>query len=193
MRTFVASLVCTLLLASSAWGQSEPKASPSSAKSPSTSSSGGPHASLTLAGHVLIGDVAPDFGLTSNKDREVRLSRQRGDWVLLVFAQDRDDFTAYRTVNDDLSAIGVRLLGVCRDNPQTLRATATRNGIPFELLADATGEISTMYGLYDAARRCCVPGFMVLDRRGVVKLAVSGQTLPANQVLSLTSLTVAAP
>jgi peroxiredoxin len=146
-----------------------------------------------VEGRVLVGDVAPDFDLTSSRDRVIRLSKQRGDWVLLVFAPDRDDFAAYSTVNSDLAAIGVRLLGVCRENPQTLRTVAEKNGIPFEMLADATGEISSMYGLYDGARRCCIPGFLVLDRRGVVKLAVSGQQVPVNQVLSLTALTVAAP
>jgi peroxiredoxin Q/BCP len=191
MKAF-AVLVIPLLIASSAWGQSDPKASTTSSRS-TTSVPSGTHAVLTLEGHVLIGDVAPDFDLTSSRDRQVRLSRQRGDWVVLVFAPDRDDFASYRTINDDLTAIGVRLLGVCRDNPQTLRTIAEKSGLPFEMLADATGEISSMYGLYDGARRCCIPGFLVLDRRGVVKLAVSGQQVPANQVLSLTSLTVAAP
>jgi len=191
MKAFVV-LVVPLLLTSPAWGQSELKTPPTSTRS-TTPAPTGIHAALTVEGHVLVGDVAPDFDLTSSRDRQVRLSRQRGDWVLLVFVPDRDGFSDYSTVNHDLAAIGVRLLGVCRDNPQTLRTVAEKNGIPFEMLADATGEISSMYGLYDGARRCCIPGFLVLDRRGVVKLAVSGQVVPASQVLSLTSLTVAAP
>jgi peroxiredoxin len=191
MKAFVV-LVIPLLLASPAWGQDAPKAAPTSSRS-TTSAPTGAHATLTVEGRVLVGDVAPDFDLASSRDRVIRLSKQRGDWVLLVFAPDRDDFAAYSTVNGDLAAIGVRLLGVCRDNPQTLRTVAEKSGIPFEMLADPTGEISSMYGLYDGARRCCIPGFLVLDRRGVVKLAVSGQQVPANQVLSLTALTVAAP
>jgi len=187
-----AVLVVPLLLASPAWGQSELKTPPTPSRS-TTPAPTSTHAALTVEGRVLVGDVAPDFDLTSSRDRQVRLSRQRGDWVLLVFASDRDDFTDYRSVNADLTAIGVRLLGVCRDNPQTLRTVAEKNDIPFEMLADATGEISSMYGLYDGSKRCCIPGFLVLDRRGVVKLAVSGQQVPPTQVLSLTALTVAAP
>jgi peroxiredoxin len=192
MRIFVAGLALLLLLPSSAWAQSEPKASPTSSRT-TGSTTPSPRATLSITGHVLIGDVAPDFDLTSSRDRQVRLSRQRGDWVLLVFAPDRDEFESYRTMNDDLSAIGVRLFGVCRDNPQSLRTLAEKQEIPFEMLADPTGEISSMYGLYDAQRRTCVPGFLVLDRRGVVKLAVMGQAVPPSQTLSLTSLTVAAP
>jgi peroxiredoxin len=145
---------------------------------------------MRVAGQLFVGDVAPDFELPSSRDRKVTLSHQRGDWLLMVFASDRDDFRELSSIYQDCSAIGVRMFGMCRDNPQSLRSTAQKLGIPFEMLADPTGEISSIYGLYDALHRTCVPGFVVLDRKGVVKLVVSGQQVPAREILELTRLTV---
>ena len=190
MRTWFCSFVIAALLAPSAWAADEPKTPPASKRSAGAGTSG-PGGQLRIAGRLYIDEAAPDFELPSSRDRKVVLSRQRGDWLLLVFVADRNDFAAMRTINDDCAAIGVRIFGVCRDNPQSLRSTAARDGIPFEMLADPTGEISSLYGLYDAPHRTCVPGFVVLDRHGVVKLLVTGQVVPPSQILELTRLTAA--
>jgi peroxiredoxin len=146
---------------------------------------------MRIAGRLYVGDPAPDFELPSSRDRDVTLSRQRGDWLLMVFVSDRDDFGELGSIYEDCGAIGVRIFGMCRDNPQSLRSTAQKLGIPFEMLADPTGEISSIYGLYDALHRTCMPGFVILDRHGIVKLVVTGQQVPARQILELTRLTVA--
>ena len=147
---------------------------------------------MRIAGQLYVGDPAPDFELLSSRDRKVTLSQQRGDFLLMVFASDRDDFGPLGSIYEECGAIGVRIFGLCRDNPQSLRSTGQKLGIPFEMLADPTGEISSMYGLYDGVHRTCVPGFIVLDRKGVVKLMVSGQQVPPRQMLELTRLAVEA-
>ena len=189
MRKWLCSLVIGALLVAPAGANDEPKAPPEGKRSSGAGTSG-PGGQLRIAGRLYVGDPAPDFELPSSRDRKIVLSRQRGDWLLLVFVADRNDFAAMRTINDDCAAIGVRLFGVCRDNPQSLRSAAAKDGIPFEMLADPTGEISSMYGFYDALHRTCVPAFVVLDRRGVVKLVVSGQVVPPTQILELTRVTV---
>jgi peroxiredoxin len=189
MRRFVVSVIAVTWLASMAGATTEPK-SPPPGRATTGAGTSGPGAQMRVAGQLYVGDLAPDFELPTSRDRKVTLSRQRGDWLLMVFASDRDDFGELSSIYEDCSAIGVRMFGMCRDNPQSLRTAAQKLGIPFEMLADPTGEVSSIYGLYDALHRTCVPGFVVLDRKGVVKLVVSGQQVPAKQILELTRLTV---
>ena len=192
MRTIVISFVVAVLLAPSAWAQGEPKERSSGGKQGSAGTTTNPSPSSGGTGRYYVGDVAPDFELPSSRDRPVMLSRQRGDWLLLVFVRDRNDFVKIRTIHDDCQALGVRIFGLCRDNPQGLRTVAQRDSIPFEMLADPTGEISAMYGLYDSMHRTSIPGCLVLDRRGIVRLAVSGVELPATEMLELARLTIMA-
>jgi peroxiredoxin len=190
MRRVIGIAVAVVWLAASAGATPEPKAPPSTRTS-SGSGTSGPGGQMRIAGRLYVGDPAPDFELPSSRDRKVTLSHQKGDFLLLVFASDRDDFREVSAIYQDCGAIGVRIFGMCRDNPQSLRTTAQKQSIPFEMLADPTGEISSIYGLYDALHRTCVPGFVVIDRLGVVKLVVSGQQVPARQMLELTRLTIA--
>lgn len=192
MRRFVVVGIAVTWLASVAGATPEPKAPPAGRNNGATGTSG-PGAQMRIAGQLYVGDPAPDFELPSSRDRKVTLSQQRGDFLLMVFASDRDDFDPVGSIYEDCGAIGVRIFGLCRDNPQSLRSTAQKLGIPFEMLADPTGEISSIYGLYDGVHRTCVPGFIVLDRKGVVKLMVSGQQVPPKQILELTRLAVASP
>src|SRR5262245_2729909 len=169
--------VAVVWLASTAGATGEPKAPPGTRGS-SGSGTSGPGGQMRIAGRLYVGDPAPDFELPSSRDRQVTLSHQKGDWLLMVFASDRDDLAEVSGIYDECGAMGVRIFGMCRDNPQSLRSTAQKHNIPFEMLADPTGEISAIYGLYDALHRTCVPAFVVLDRLGVVKLVVSGQHVP---------------
>jgi len=61
------------------------------------------------------------------------------------------------------------------------------------MLADATGQVSAAYGLYDFTRSETRPGFVVLDRQGYVRFAVLGQVLPADDILHLVEFVVAVP
>jgi peroxiredoxin len=194
MKRIVVGVIAVTWLATTAGATPEPKAPPAGRSGNATGSSApGSQAQMRVAGQLYIGDTAPDFELPSSRDRDVTLSRQRGDWLLMVFVSDRDDFGALSSIYEECGAIGVRIFGMCRDNPQSLRSTGKKLGIPFEMLADPTGEISSIYGLYDGLHRTCVPGFVVVDRLGVVKLVVSGQQVPARQILELTRLTVEPP
>jgi len=121
---------------------------------------------LKMSGQIYVGELAPDFALTSSTGRELALSRLRGEWVLLHFVPDRRDFAILGEAQPDLARMGVTLVGVCKDNPQSLRSYAQREGVSYELLADATGEISAVYGLYDAAASASRSGFLVVDRSG---------------------------
>lgn len=148
-----------------------------------------PVAQQSISGHVTVGESAPDFELTSSASRDVALSSLRGDWVLLYFARDRRQFERFQPLHADLSRLGVVLVGVCNENPQSLRSFARRKGIGFEILGDATGEICALYGLFDHATDSSRTGCVVIDRGGIVRLVLHGDAA-ADQVAGLTQYTV---
>jgi alkyl hydroperoxide reductase subunit AhpC len=57
--------------------------------------------------------------------------------------------------------------------------------LPIILLSDVTGEISQLYGLYDTRMRQVRPGFVLIDRQGVVRVALLGQQLPFGEMMAL--------
>ncbi|HUK64241.1 MAG TPA: peroxiredoxin family protein [Dongiaceae bacterium] len=186
------SLVWGLLIAcltSTALAQTEPKSSPPAQPSPSRSTTT-PAPSLTLSGHVTAGDNAPSFELASSSGQQRSLRSLKGDWVVLLFMPSKSDFIRFRESSADFARLPATLVGITVDNPQTLRNLANKEKLPFELLGDVTAEVSATYGMWDAAASATHPGMVVVDRRGIIKLVVSGQVLPPDQVLSLTSLTI---
>jgi len=150
-----------------------------------TSSGAAPVGQLRVGGSVLVGEPAPDFDLWGSRNRELRLSRTRGDWVLLAFADRRESLGELTAVRSELKGSGVTILGVCHDKPQTVRTYTEKNKIPFEILSDVTGEVSSIYGLYDGGGRRILPGFVVLDRQGIVRMALLGTRLPPDQVVEI--------
>ena len=137
----------------------------------------------------MVGDPAPDFDLTSSSGNDVVLSSLRGDWLLLRFADDRRELAEMAPMKDELDQMGVRLLGICSDKPQTLRAFIQRTNLPFEVLSDASGEVSAVYGFYDPNTLASRTGVVIVDRRGIVRMALQGGA-PAEQVVELTRFTL---
>jgi len=156
--------------------KSQPR--PQSQLTPTGPSSTVPTSQLRLDGNVYVGEFAPDFTLTSAGGRELALSHLRGHWVLLHFVPDRRDFSALEAAREDLAKLDVIMVGVCKDNPQSLRAQAQRDSVSFELLADVTGEVSALYGLYDSASFSCRSGLVVVDRTGKTRLSLMGSIPP---------------
>lgn len=141
-----------------------------------------PHTRVHIRGEIVIGERAPDFELDASTGRPLRIGSLRGDWVLLLFDSRKEEVAAVRRVHDGLRTLGVRPVGVCDEKAYHLESYARRETIPFPLLADPTGEISAIYGLYDSERATTGPGFVLLDRGGVVRMALLGQRFPPEDV-----------
>lgn len=192
MKTGTPSLVlmAALALPSTTLAQAEIKNPARGGPPPQTTEVTSPRARGRVTGRIYIGEQAPDFALWGSRDRETRLSTLRGDWVLLSFADRREGLGPLKEVDAELRQLGVRLLGISHEKAQTLRTYAVRESVGFEMLADVTGEIAALYGLYDSEHRAIVPGFVVLDRQGIVRLALLGQAIPASQVTDLVRFTM---
>lgn len=138
-----------------------------------------------ILSQVYIGEPAPDFELDSSLGRPIRLDHLKGYWVLLVFGDGRADIAPLREQEPQLRHLGVKPYGLCADKAHVIRAFAEREGLPFPLLADVTGEISQLYGLYDGKASVIRPGFVLIDRQGVVRMAMLGQRMGWQEMLAL--------
>lgn len=138
------------------------------------------------AGKVHLGERAPDFELDGTQGKTVRLSSLRGDWVVLAFADRSRDVVGLREIEATLRTLGARVAAVCREKPQTLRARAQSDSLGFLLLADPTGQAADSYGLYDRAYSRTDPGFVVLDRKGVLRFAALGYLPQPSEIAALT-------
>jgi peroxiredoxin Q/BCP len=192
MKSLVVAMIALAVLAPPALGQGTPPTK-STTQNPRTETGNQgqemPHGQLRVTGQVHVGDGAPDFTAPSSSGREVTLSRLKGDWIVLVFAENREDFAALRRTQVELAGIGARILGLCKEKAHRLRSYVDSEGLPFDLLADDTGEISALYGYYNLERRSSTHGFVVVDRQGVVRLALQGQA-PPQQVEELVRFTI---
>jgi peroxiredoxin len=139
-----------------------------------------------LSGQVAVGESAPGFELTNADGDHVRLSSFSGTRVLLCFAERRESITGYRAVAESLLASGVRLVVIARDSPRSLKSLADRERLTFELLSDPTGEISAIYGSYDAGISSIRPGYVLVGTTSVVRMALLGQHLPPTDLLHIT-------
>jgi peroxiredoxin len=146
-----------------------------------------------ITSQVYVGEQAPDFELDGSQGVPLRLAHLKGYWVLLVFADRRADLAPLKAIEPELRKLGVRPYGVCADKAHVLKAYAERERLPMVLLSDVTGEISQLYGLYDTRMRLVRPGFTLIDRQGVVRMALLGQKIAFGEMLDLVKSSVTGP
>jgi peroxiredoxin Q/BCP len=181
-----AVLAAALLFApSTAHAQSDPK-SPATAPTRPANTGGSvePRSSIGLLGRIAPGVEAPDFELDGSGGVPVRLASLRGGWVMLAFAATRESLAVLSSAYTALTEHGVRLVGVCHDKASSVVQFARRSHTPVLVLADVTGEVSAMYGLWDAVHGATLPGYVLIDPRGVVRAAYHGRT-PAGDLEEL--------
>ncbi len=191
MRTIMWMLLAMSLVAAGAAAQESSKGSPPSR--PPHEPPAGPHNPSPqgrIEGEIFLGDLAPDFELDGSRGKPARLSYYRGDWVVLVFADRREQLGRLAAVNGEMTEVGAVLLGVCKEKAYVLERYAAREKVPFLMLADWSGEISALYGLYDYEHSEIQPGFMVLDRTGTVRLAFVGINLPPEEIARIARFAV---
>lgn len=189
MKTAALVLAAVTTLSPPALAQTG-KTSPPPAPGSSQGGQATPQARVHVHGQVYIGERAPDFKLDGSDGKIVRPSRFRGDWVVMVFADRKESLGPLAAIHDELRTLGVRIFGVCKEKAHGLHTYSTRQRLPFVLGADWTGEISAMYGLYDSEHSRISPGFLVVDREGIVRMALLGHNLPPEQIAALVRFAV---
>jgi len=102
---------------------------------------------------VTVGNPAPEFELADQSGQLHSLEDYRNQWVVLYFYPKdgtpgctteacafRDNIFAFRKMN-------TQILGVSLDDVESHKSFAEENSLPFPLLADVDGELSTAYGV----------------------------------------------
>jgi thioredoxin-dependent peroxiredoxin len=127
------------------------------------------------------GDVAPDFELPSQSGEKVKLSDQRGHWVVVYFypADDTPGCTAeacsFRDNYEDFTDAGAVVIGISGDSVESHVKFADKHQLPFTLLSDGDGELRKEWGVSKSLG--LLPGRVtyVIDPDGVVRKRFSSQ------------------
>ncbi|MFC6872648.1 thioredoxin-dependent thiol peroxidase [Halobellus marinus] len=100
------------------------------------------------------GMPAPDFELPDQDGETVSLSSYRGEYVVVYFYPRADtpgcttEACGFRDAYDEYAARDVRVLGVSDDPVDDLAPFAAEYDLPFRLLSDEDGAVSTAYDSY---------------------------------------------
>ena len=101
-----------------------------------------------------IGDRAPDFNLPDGEGNLVKLSDFQGKRVILYF-YPRDntpgctkEACGFRDAYPNYQAHDLVVLGISTDDAKSHSKFSTKFNLPFPLLSDEGGQISTAYGSY---------------------------------------------
>ena len=100
-----------------------------------------------------VGDVAPDFELSDQDGKPVRLSDLGGTAVLYLYPRAATpgctvQACGVRDRQSDYRAAGAEVLGISPDEPRSLRRFADRHGLPFTLLGDRDHSVAEAYGVW---------------------------------------------
>jgi len=130
----------------------------------------------------VIGQPAPAFELDSSLGRPVQLTSLRGDWTALFFMTRMNAAPDFNPTQLALQTENIRLVGVCHERARTVESFAQRNSLSWVLLADVTGEVGAMDGVWDEAQRGFIPGLVLLDSHGIVRYASIGRAFSPDQL-----------
>lgn len=136
---------------------------------------------------TLVGKKAPDFiahAYHQNKFKDIRLSSLKGKWAILAFYPG--DFTfvcptelsRFADLYGDFKKVNAEVLSVSTDSEHVHKAWADQSAsikkIQYPMLADSSGKISKMYGVYisegvDEGRS--LRATFIIDPDGIVRSA----------------------
>ncbi len=126
------------------------------------------------------GDVAPEFALPTLAGNTVRLSELRGEVVAVHFWAQQCRFCEgemrwLQEVHQGLEADGFRLLGVnSGQDRKTVDEFVRRvEVITFPVLLDEASKVTRRYGVIG------LPTTLLLDRQGIVRHKIIGESEPA--------------
>lgn len=108
--------------------------------------------SVLLAG-LEPGVVAPDVSALNQDGRRVKLSDFPGRPVLIFFYPKDDtpgctkEACALRDAYSRYQELGIVILGVSRQSPESHRAFKAKHHLPFDLLSDEDGSFSRAFGV----------------------------------------------
>lgn len=125
--------------------------------------------------HILeIGNQAPDFSLLDNNKKEHSLIDYQNEW-LVIFFYPKDNTPGctveacqFRNDYKNILALDTKILGINTDSSESHARFINKQQLPFPLLSDKTGTVSTHYGtLFKLGPiKFCKRHSFIIDPRG---------------------------
>jgi len=104
--------------------------------------------------NVVIGDKAPDFTAATDGGGKLTLSKLKGQNVILYFYPKDDtsgctkEACGFRDALPDFGKANAAVVGVSRDKVASHDKFKTKYRLPFTLISDEEGGVSTAYGTW---------------------------------------------
>lgn len=125
---------------------------------------------------VKVGDLAPDFTLTSQTGESVSLKDFKGKKSVVLYFYPKDDTPgctveacAFRDSYQVFKDAGAEVIGISSDNTQSHQQFVKKYDLPFILLSDTGNKVRQLYGV--PATLWILPGRVtyIIDQDGVVR------------------------
>jgi peroxiredoxin Q/BCP len=138
---------------------------------------------------ISVGDTAPDFTLTSQKNEQVTLSqfREKKNVVLYFYPKNETrgctrEACTFRDSYELFTDLGAEVIGVSADTVESHKAFAAHYSLPFTLLSDMDSRVRNLYGATSPLG--IIPGRVtfVIDKKGIVRHVFSSQLQPEKHV-----------
>ena len=131
---------------------------------------------------ITINDVVPDFEARAyfeNDFKKIKLSKYHGKWVVLVFYPADFTYVCPTELEDaadlykDFKKEGAELISISTDTEYSHKAwhdtSEAVSKVKYPMLADPTGNISRMFGVYIEKEGLALRGTFIIDPDGVLK------------------------
>jgi thioredoxin-dependent peroxiredoxin len=136
-----------------------------------------------------VGDSAPDFTLIDQNGQPFHLHDRIGTGNLVVYFYPRDftggctaEACAFRDSYTAFSDLGVAVIGISADPPESHREFARTHRLPFTLLSDPGGRVSQLYGTRMMFGLLKGRVTFVIDRKVIIRHRFSDLTRGAAHV-----------
>ena len=143
---------------------------------------------------------APDFELPATGGATVRLSAQRGNYVVLYFYPKDNtpgcttESADFRNQHEGFAAHDCMVYGISRDSLKSHANFQTKLELPFELLSDAEETACQLYSvikqkkMYGKEVRGIERSTFLIDRQGIVQGEWRGVKVPGHALAVLDKL-----
>ena len=102
---------------------------------------------------IAAGDAAPDFTAKNQDGKTIKLSEQKGKYVLLYFYPKDEtpgctkEACSFRDSYAEIKKLNAVIFGVSRQDEKSHQKFIAKHKLPFDLLVDSDGSIGESFGV----------------------------------------------